>query len=164
MRFFILFSSIVTLLITCDIRSYYYSCEVLWCLRNSTENTLVITHPYVDNPIIIPPGKLEPVFDEFIKDADEDFEILPFAPFNKIDSIYVCDIDGRHLCTWKSSDYKVDVRGVYNGGFWQTNFVELESIKKIKHINPFAEFIKVYEYEIREEDLNVSAQNQAEEI
>lgn len=149
-----LFIYMITLLFTCE-SEVYHTYEVLWCLRNSTEDTLVITHQYLEDSVIISPDKSEPIFDRFIRGVDGDTDFLTFNHFHKIDSINVCTLDSRPLCTWKSSDYRVDIRSVYNGGFWQNDSSAL-IYGKIKHVNPFADFVLVYEYEVREEDLDES--------
>ena len=157
MKNFIILLSVFTLLFEeCEGMHVYSEYEMLWCLRNSTERTLVITHPYIEYPVTLLPGKSEPIFEKSAPAANVDVARLPFDHFHKIDSINVCDIEGKPLCTWRLSDYNVNVRGVYNEGCWQFSSRGLGHYK-IKHINPFAEYVRVYEYEVGEDDLSTSS-------
>jgi hypothetical protein len=157
MKNFIILLSVFTLLFEeCEGFHVFSEYEMLWCLRNSTERTLVIAHPYIEYPVTLLPGKSEPIFEINAHRAFEDWGFLTFDHFHKIDSINVCDVDGRSLSTWRLSDYSADVRGVYNEGCWQFSSRGLGHYK-IKHINPFAEYVRVYEYEVGEDDLSTSS-------
>ena len=157
MKNFIILVWLFSLLFTkCELIYEYSEYEMLWRLKNSTEHTLVITHSYMDHPVTLLPGKSEPIFEKSAPAANVDVARLPFDHFHKIDSINVCDIEGKPLCTWRLSDYNVNVRGVYNERFWQSSFNPLGE-RKVKHLNPFAELVKVYEYEVGEDDLSTSS-------